>query len=66
MGVDQAMTSADAMIAGVVGALRAGYMDEVAREHLAGELEQARAIIRKNAPKVVSPEVRRALVGGPV
>lgn len=55
--------SADAKIARVVGALRSGYMDEVAREHLAGQLEEARALIRENAPKIQSPEVRFALVG---
>jgi hypothetical protein len=38
-------------------------MDEVAREHLAGQLEEARALIRENAPKIQSPEVRFALVG---
>lgn len=57
-------SSADAKIARVVGALRSGYMDEVAREHLAGELEQARTIIRESVPKIVSAEVRMALVGG--
>ena len=56
-------SSADAKIARVVGALRSGYMDEVAREHLAGQLEEARALIRENAPKIQSVEVRLALVG---
>jgi hypothetical protein len=57
------ISSADAKIAGVVAVLRSGYMDEVAREHLAGQLEEARALIRENAPKIQSAEVRLALVG---
>ena len=55
--------SADTKIAHVVAALRSGYMDEVAREHLAGLLEEARATIRENAPMVKNQDARKALVG---
>ena len=56
------MTNADSLIANVVSRLRTGYADEIAREHMAGQLEQARALIRENVPR--APEVvRLALVG---
>lgn len=55
--------SADTLIAHVAAALRMGYIDEVAREHQAGLLEQARAIIREIAPTIPSSENRRRLVG---
>lgn len=56
------MTTAETLIATVISRLRTGYADEIAREHMAGQLEQARAMIREHtlrAPLVV----RQALVG---
>lgn len=55
--------NAETLLCTVIARLRSGFMDEIAREHAAGQLEEVRATIRECVPRILSPDVREALVG---
>ena len=55
--------SADTKIATVIGLLNTGYVGEQQRAECVALLMEARAEITRQLPKILSREVRTALIG---